>query len=280
MKIEMPQRDMKEDEDSMSDPDDHLNEDFDLHDANDHGITGVNLGDSDEQNDEVSVQEDQDQPSTTQDEETIETNEELHSDAEDDNNVSMEDKHKIEGVPSFNVDAEPLEEEIIFKDEDEDTKEDSFHDSNEEQIGNQQVGSPEKQDEVFKTRHGKKSPETIEAAHNTLVASKAKNVQQEPSNVAFVLTNKKNQKNIPDWKKKVQYYKCKKHEHCANECDPDGKNNTDVNLLKDMHKINDHMTIRTNEGTSKMNVKEKLTNDHVRLVITKNACERMTDGRP
>ena len=67
-------------------------------------------------------------------------------------------------------------------------------------------------------KKGKKYPETMDAAHNLLLASKAKRVQQTRSNVAFVQTGKGNGKNNPEWKKKIQCYKCKKYGHFVNEC--------------------------------------------------------------
>ena len=67
-------------------------------------------------------------------------------------------------------------------------------------------------------KKGKKYPETIDAAYNLLLASKAKRVPQATSNVTFAQTSKKNDKKIPEWKMKIQCYKCKKFGHFANEC--------------------------------------------------------------
>ena len=71
---------------------------------------------------------------------------------------------------------------------------------------------------------GKKYPDTMEAAYNLLLASKARKVQQQRSNVAFVQAGKSNGNNNKEWKKKIQCYKCKKYGHFANECQEIGKN--------------------------------------------------------
>ena len=66
-------------------------------------------------------------------------------------------------------------------------------------------------------KNGKNYPETMDAAYNLLLATKAKRVKPSRYEATFFQQDQ-DKKEIPEWKKKIQCHYCKEFGHFKNEC--------------------------------------------------------------